>query len=772
MSNTVYTALRRRRMRRLLLSLAPLMSLIWFGAAAAAANPDYVGVDRCAQCHQREAELWRGSHHDLAMTDASDQTVLGDFDNAEFSAHGVTSRFYRKDNAFRVRTDGPDGKLHDYTIRYTFGWYPLQQYLIEFPNGRLQSLGIAWDTRPEEQGGQRWFHLYPDEAMAYTHALHWTGREQTWNYQCAECHSTNLEKNYDLATDSYQTTWSEIDVACEACHGPGSKHATWAEAVNKGAADDSNATKGLMIDLADRDGASWSADPRTGKPRRSKARASHTQIELCARCHSRRGQIWADYEYGKPLYNTHRLALLDEHLYFPDGQIKDEVYVYGSFVQSRMYAAGVTCKDCHEPHSLKLRAEGNQVCATCHLPSRYDTTAHHHHPEESLSSACSACHMPQRNYMVIDARADHSLRVPRPDLSEALGTPNACNACHADKPAAWAAQALERWYPDSRHRGPHFGEMLRAAQTNSPQAAERLLALAADRKQPGIARATALDRLRDHARPQQLMTVQRLLNDDDALVRAAAVRWLELTDLQTRVDQGWALLEDPSRTVRLEAARVLAPVANQQLPDKFRAQLDQALREYVSAQQVNAERPEAHLNLGLIAAAQRKPLQAEQAYQTALRLDETFTPAYANLADLYRQYQRDSDGEKVLRQGIAAVPDDASLRYALGLLQVRKERMAEAVDSLRHATELAPESTQYRYVYALALQREGRLAEATAELEGVLERDAVNRDARLALVGLYREQDKPDLARLHLNRLREQHPDDPAVQELWQEMNP
>jgi tetratricopeptide (TPR) repeat protein len=753
------------------LALGPLITLVWF-ATAAAASPDYVGVDRCAQCHQREAELWRGSHHDLAMTDATEQTVLGDFDNAEFSAQGVSSRFYRKDDDFLVRTDGPDGRLHDYKIRYTFGWYPLQQYLIEFPDGRLQSLGIAWDTRPREEGGQRWFHLYPDEVMNHNHPLHWTGREQTWNYQCAECHSTHLEKNYDLATDSYQTSWSEIDVACEACHGPGSNHVAWAAAAAADPAAERDANKGLVIDFADRDAAVWQTDPQTGKPQRSKPRTSHTQIELCARCHARRGQIWDDYEYGKPLYNTHRLALLEEQLYFPDGQIKDEVYVYGSFIQSRMYAAGVTCTDCHEPHSLKLRAEGNGVCATCHFPSRYDTPAHHHHPEDSQSSACIACHMPQRNYMVIDARADHSLRVPRPDLSEALGTPNACNACHSHKTAAWAAEVLERWYPDSSHRGPHFGQALHAGHSNSPQAPEHLLALAADRKQPGIARATALDRLQDHAQPEQLMTVQRLLSDDDALVRAAAVRWLELADLRTRVDQGWTLLDDPARTVRLEAARVLAPVSDQHLPDKFRAQLGRALTEYTSAQKVNAERPEAHLNLGLIAVAQRQPLQAERAYQTAIRLDKTFSPAYANLADLYRQYQRDSDGEKVLRQGISAVPDDASLYYALGLLQVRKERMAEAVDSLRHATQLAPESTQYRYVYALALQRQGKLAEATGELEDVLERDAVNRDVRLALIGLYRDQDKADLARVHLTRLREQHPDDPAAQELWRELNP
>jgi tetratricopeptide (TPR) repeat protein len=765
-------ALSRRRLQRAV-ALAVLALLSgWLGSVPAASPPEYVGAERCAACHAQETQRWRGSHHDMAMAEATGQTVLGDFSGAEFTAHGVTSRFYRKDDRFFVRTDGPDGKLHDYAIRYTFGWYPLQQYLVEFPKGRLQSLGIAWDTRPAQEGGQRWFHLYPQETMDHTHPLHWTGREQTWNYQCAECHSTNLHKGYDPASDSYQTTWSEIDVACEACHGPGSKHVAWAGTVASGAAAEDDASKGLVVDLADRDGSTWSTDPQSGKPRRSQPRSSHTEIELCARCHSRRGQIWDHYEYGKPLYNTHRLALLDQQLYFPDGQIKDEVYVYGSFIQSRMYAAGVTCHDCHEPHSLKLRAAGNSLCTRCHLPARYDVERHHHHPQGSPGSACPACHMPQRTYMVIDARADHSLRVPRPDLSDKLGTPNACNNCHADKPAVWAAKAVEGWYPVSQHRGPHFGEVLQAARRNSPQAARRLLALASDAKQPGIARATAVDELREHPGSDQLSTVEHLLTDDDALVRGAAVRWLELTDLRTRVDQGWTLLEDQARTVRLDAARVLAPVSRQHLPDKFRTQLDTALQEYTTAQNVNAERPEAHLNLGLLAVAEDKPLEAEQDYQAAIRLDKTFTPAYANLADLYRQYQRDADGEQVLRQGIAAIPDDASLYYALGLLQVREQRMSEAAKALQHAVELAPASTQYRYVYALALQREGQVSEAVSELEAVVRRDAANRDARMALIGMYREQGNANMARLHLNQLHTQYPDDAAVDALWQEMNP
>lgn len=255
------------------------------------AGSTHIGSTRCAQCHQAEADAWRGSHHDLAMAEATEQTVLGDFSGAEVEAHKITSRFYRKDGGFFVRTDGPDGKPGDYRIRYTFGWYPLQQYLIEFPRGRLQALGLAWDSRSKADGGQRWFHLYPDEDMDFQHPLHWTGRDQTWNYQCAECHSTNLKKRYDVFSDSYATIFDEINVACEACHGPGSAHANWAQLEAEDPKREGDAAKGLVVDLTDARGGRWDIDPESGKPRPTMPREGSVETGVCARCHSRRGQI-------------------------------------------------------------------------------------------------------------------------------------------------------------------------------------------------------------------------------------------------------------------------------------------------------------------------------------------------------------------------------------------------------------------------------------------------------------------------------------------------
>lgn len=743
----------------------------------------YVGVAVCAECHRAEFDHWKGSDHDLAMTQATPDTVLGNFDDAQFEAHGVKSRFFRRDGGYFVQTDGPDGELRDYPIRYTFGWSPLQQYLIEFPGGRLQALGLAWDTRAPEQGGQRWFHLYPDAdpnaPMDHRNPLHWTAADQTWNYQCADCHSTDLQKRYDAGQQVYDTRYAQINVACEACHGPGVRHVDWARAQPVGETAESAAAtdaagRGLLVDLKDRDGGVWQINPETGKPQRSVVRAPqggpHVQTETCARCHSRRGRLQDELTPGEPLHQGFRLALLDPALYFPDGQIKDEVFVHGSFIQSRMYHQGVVCSDCHEPHSLKLHAEGNAVCARCHTAPRYDSPEHHHHEAGSAGAACVACHMPQRFYMVVDERADHSLRVPRPDLSLTLGTPNACNGCHEDKDAAWAATAVETWYPDPTYRGPHFGEALHSADTNAPDASARLLALAADPAQPAIARASALDRLHDRADPSALMTVQRLLADPQAQVRAQAVRFLDLTDIQSRVDLAWPLLSDPALTVRLEAARVLAPVMRQGIGGKLAEQMTTALEAYAVAEMVHADRPEAHLNLGLLAFDAGEPRAAEQAYRAALRLDGGFTPARVNLADLYRSLGREADAEAELRAGLATAPESADLHFALGLAQVRAQQLDAAIDNLARATALSPQDSHYAYVYGVALDGAGRTREALTVLEAGYEQNPANQDILIALIQYNAKLADEATARRWLDVLRAVVPGDPILPQIEEQI--
>ena len=421
----------------------------------------FVGAAACAGCHPDAAAAWRGSQHAVAMQPATAATVRGDFRNARVTAGGVTSTFSRRGEDFVVRTDGPDGKLADYRVTWTFGVFPLQQYLVDFPDGRKQALPLAWDTRPKADGGQRWFHLYPDERIDHRDPLHWTRSQQNWNFVCADCHATNLRRNYDAATDRFATTWSEANVACEACHGPGSNHVAWAE---HRPGSETWRAHGLPIALDERRDVSWTPSPTV--PARSRPLASHREVETCAVCHARRRPLGLDGNPTGRLLDTHVPALLEPGLYEVDGQQRDEVYTWGSFVQSKMYARGVTCSDCHEPHGGKLRAPGNAVCTQCHAAATYDVAAHHHHGEGSPPSACVACHMPTRTYMVVDPRHDHGMRVPRPDLSIADGTPNACNGCHADRDASFGRKqtgtdlrpelALARtrmpWVPGRAHR--------------------------------------------------------------------------------------------------------------------------------------------------------------------------------------------------------------------------------------------------------------------------------------------------------------------------------
>ncbi len=699
------------------------------------------------------------------MQAASDATVLGDFNHANFTHDGVSSSFFRRGQDFYVRTDGPDGALHDYRIAYTFGVAPLQQYLIPFAGGRLQALGIAWDSRPRARGGQRWFNLYPGQTIAHGDPLHWTGPDQNWNFMCADCHSTNLRKNNDFRTRTYATAYAEIDVACEACHGPGSNHVAWARK-QRGAWPGESKTKGLLIALDERKNAAWLIDPATGNARRSVARRSSREIQMCARCHSRRGQIHEDFVHGQPLGDDYRVALLDNNLYYPDGQIKAEDYEYGSFIQSRMYHAGVTCSDCHEPHSLRLRAEGNGVCLQCHAQQKYDTAAHHFHRSGSPGTRCVECHLPTTLYMVVDARRDHSIRIPRPDLSVKLGVPNACNKCHTDKPPQWAADTVIKWYGHRPAGFQNFAETLNAGDVGAPGAEKLLAELVMDHNQPAIARASALARMSAMAGPLSPGAIREGVADKDSLVRRGAALALAGTDPSVSAAILAPLIRDPVRAVRIEAAAVLAGAPAAALPADDATALREATAEYIAAQEFDADRPEAHLDLALLFARDKQFGKAESQLQDALSLEPAFAPAAVNLADLHREMGRDADGERVLDDAIARSPGDASLQHALGLLLIRQGRRREAAEHLAAAARLDPSNARFAYTYALVLDDAGQTGTAINVLEAEIERHPYDGDSLAALAGFYGKTGNPRRGMLYANRLIELEPDNSQARQL------
>ena len=735
-------------------SLVVLASASFIIAAPAlggqAAIPGFVGGKECAACHPKEAQLYRGSHHNLAMQPATPATVLGNFADATFTYAGITSSFFRRGDDFFVRTDGPDGALHDYRIAYTFGVDPLQQYLIEFPDGRLQALSIAWDSRSAAAGGQRWYHMYPNEHVDYRDELHWTAAAQNWNYMCSGCHSTGLRRNYSADTRRFDTQWAEIDVSCEACHGPGAAHVDWAR---RGAAA-TDGTKGLSVDLRPR-GGTWTLHADEPIARLSAGRDSQSQLETCGRCHSRGTEIAEEDAHGQALAQTHRISVLEEPLYQPDGQIEGEVYEYGSFLQSRMHASGVVCSDCHDPHSAHLRADGNAVCTTCHRATVYDVPAHHHHAPGSAAARCPSCHMLARDYMGHDTRHDHSFRVPRPDQSASLGTPNACSDCHRDHPPAWAAEAIERWYGPTRQRGSSYAAALKAGRAVAANGGSALDAVVDDPAAPAIARASALELMAPYLSPADVPRVEQALRSPDPLVRAAAVGLLPAWDPSRRWQVAAPLLEDPVRSVRFAAVDALA--GSPPPSDPQRAAFMRAAAEYRAAQMFNADRAESWLNLGVLDTRLGDHSTAEADYRRAIETDPGFVPAYANLADLYRNLGREKDSEATLRAGLVRRPTAAVLHHALGLALVRQQRSGEGLESLRAASAQEPRNSRYAYVYAVALADSGHRPEAIAVLEKAHGNASGDRDILAALVSYQRAAGNESAAREYARQLDALH---------------
>ncbi len=742
------------------------------GAAAPAIPPvqaalppaTFVGGEACVGCHAQETAKWQGSHHDLAMQPADETSVLGNFADAKFRHAGVTSTFFRRNGKYFVRTDGPDGKLADFEIRYAFGVDPLQQYLIAFPDGRIQALSIAWDARPHSEGGQRWFHLYPEETPRAGDPLHWTGIQQNWNFMCAECHSTDLHKNYDAQSDRFATAFSEIDVSCEACHGPASNHLTWAR--REGDWQTLGSNHGLAITLDERRNVSWALDAASGNAVRSRGRETTREVEMCGRCHSRASLISDSYEHGKTLLDTRRVALLDAGLYWSDGQMRDEVYELGSFLQSRMFAAGVTCSDCHEPHSLALRESGDAVCAQCHLPAKYASPDHHFHPMASPGAACVACHMPTVTYMQVDPRHDHSLRIPRPDRSLSLGTPNACNGCHAKESPQWAAAEIRKHYPDPKPGTQDFAEAFHAGSLGEPGSQQRLGEIVRDLKRPGIVRASAAQRMTPPLAPAAIDTLAAAQRDRDPLVRFGAVEALSNAEPEQRVRLLLPALADPVRSVRIEAARALASAPTQGWTDAQRAALAQGVAEWIAVQNFNADRPEAHTNLAGLYAERGNSEQAFAELARAIALDPSFSPAQVNRADLLRALGREAEAEAVLREAIAKTPQDAALHHTLGLSLIRQNQREKALRELGEAVRLAPNDLRFVYVYGVGLHDLGQTQEAERVLEAALLSHPNDVDLLFALTSYLREAGEIERALPYARRLVALAPQDPRVRTL------
>ncbi|HEX6960314.1 MAG TPA: tetratricopeptide repeat protein [Lacipirellula sp.] len=687
---------------------------------AALAKAHYVGTASCVSCHQPEAAAWKGSHHDQAMDVATDATVLGDFNDAEFNRLGQRTRFFRDGKRFMVNAEGPDGEYRDYEVKYTFGVHPLQQYMVEFPDGRIQVLRVSWDVEKKE-----WFYVapmdVPDERIPAGDPFHWTGFAQNWNTMCAECHVTDYHKNYDLATNTYKSEYQENDVGCEACHGPGSLH----------------------VELANGRSMFWDRNVRYGLTNTLKNVSNERQLNTCAPCHSRRSMIHPDYTPGDNFLDHFEPSLLQAGLYHADGQILDEVFEYGSFKQSRMFREGVKCTDCHDPHSVKLKYDGNRLCAQCHQPGKYDGPAHHHHVNAAPGAPetqCVTCHMPTTVYMGIDARRDHSIRVPRPDLTVELGTPNVCNRCHTkpEEDAKWASERIVEWYGEKRPDDPHFAPAIHAAQRRQPGGDDLIRRLLRRRETPEIVKATAVELLQNYHTEESLRMRKDALTDPSPLVRAAAIRSYPLEAVGSLIREIAELLNDPVRSVRLAAASLLAANAQELLRSGLRPVLDRALEEYRAGQMAQLDRAEANRNLGSLSYELGDTVAAVEYFRTAIRLQPERSQLRTELSQMLAAMAADPDQTdelkeaggseeeirrlreeevKLLARDARLLPGDPGPHYHRGRLLVLLDRYEEARDAFREACRLAPNEYEYWLWLALVCERLEQWEEGVAALQ-------------------------------------------------------
>jgi len=710
----------------------------------------FVGSIECQDCHKLEYDKWQGSHHDLAMDVANENTVLGDFNNTEFTLHGITSRFYRKDGKYFVHTNGPGGEMGDFEITHTFGWYPLQQYLIPFPGGRLQTLHIAWNSKENF-----WFRVPPEGPIEPNDWLYWTNAAQNWNGMCAQCHSTNLKKNYDPETGTYNTTWSDIDVGCEACHGAGSKHVEWAQ----------------MSDMARPTVSNFELTQQTSNI------TSREHVELCAPCHSRRGAMGDDIHAKADLLDNYLPSLLTENLYFPDGQIEDEVYVYGSFIQSKMYRHDVRCSDCHDVHTITLVKEGNELCLQCHRAAQYDSKDHHFHKQEGEAgepilstdgetlfevgsgAQCVQCHMPGRVYMGADYRPDHSFRIPDPALSAAIGAPDACLRCHVDKDSQWSQDSVHEWYGPGQRS--HYGEIIARARQGDPGAGADLIRLAQDLLYPVNVRATALSMLAAYPGPETIQAMEIALMDEEALIRRTAVAGIFAPDMERLTKLIAPVLYDPVKTVRIEAASRLSGDMEKLLDNEQQKVFKVVLQEYVTAMEYTADFAASRHNLANLYNETDRPEDAVKQYEQAIRIDDRFFPAKMNLAVLYSQRGQNEKAEKLLREVVRDEPELYDAAYSLGLLLAELQNYNEGIKYLEIASRGLPERARIRYNLGLMYAFMQNMTSAENELRAALNLEPQSLDFQYGLADFYLKSGQFEQARPVVEDMVSMHPENP-----------
>lgn len=710
--------------------------------------------ETCKSCHLQKHDAWEMSHHSGAMQIASADSVLGDFSGVTVVHSSQTAAFFY-DERFKVSLSDEGHPPQTYTIAYTFGVTPLQQYLVETTSGQFQVLPFAWDSRDKADGGQRWFHIYPDEQLPPGDRLHWQQPLQNWNGMCADCHSTGLKRNYDSVKMRFDTSFDSVNVSCSSCHAGSADHAKARLSGKK----DPESWKSDLLNYLDNTGgfvreegqatAKWSGD----KPRQ------RPELNTCAACHSRRAPLTDGINPSEKFLNQFSPSLLNDGLYFPDGQIQDEVYVWGSFQQSKMFAAGVSCLDCHDSHSLKLKAEGNAVCTQCHSSDVFEQETHHKHATDNDGSKCVSCHMPERTYMVVDPRRDHSFKIPNPALSSSTGSPNACVTCHSDKSNSWAASTLKEWYPNTNYSAGHIRSIAHARR-GYPSSRAGLRSLITDESQPAITRATALSLVPRVATPELIQTAMKELSNEEPLMRIGAVRAMAILPPHERLAALSSLLDDDIKAVRIEAARQLLDVPEAQVHKK-------AFVELLQVDELSSWRGEGRMNIATAHELAGDILAAEETYRKSLEIDPSFAPAIINLSELLRRSGREAESFQIIEKAsqVEGFVDPAII-HAYGLALIRSGQSDKALTILKKAMIAQKENARYTYVYLVALNSLGQADKAYKGLRTALRRHRYDRELLSFALSIALNKRDAQYANQLVSRLLELEPNNRDLQRL------
>ena len=721
-------------------------------------------------------------------------------------------RMFRDGQKFMVETDiGADIGIVE--VLFTLGFRPLQQYLVETEGGRLQCLPVAWDSID-----QRWFHLYPKEQIPKDDPLHWTQPLQNWNAMCADCHTTNFAKNFDSETLTYRSTFTEMNVGCQSCHGPCAEHVETA--------------RKHQLTTKWQSGIPMGADILQGA-------TGEKIVESCAACHTRRRVLREGVKAPlQPLLDFFVPDMPDRPIYYPDGQLLDEAFEVGSFMQSKMYArGGVGCTHCHEPHSLQLKFSGNRLCTQCHAPAIYDTVRHHFHPDSSKpGTQCVECHFPQSTYMIVDPRRDHSIRKPSPELTMKTGVPNACTLCHQDRKKGetleWTHEHVESWYGELREShvgysvsGPiseHYSIAIAAGRQGDPKALPLLEAVVRNKTQRDhrdIIRASALALFgrmlaSDQSALNRSALIFESLEDHDSLVRLAAIEAFVHQPPAVKLKHLPVKLTDPLLALRLESARVLAGVSERLTDESAKQAFESAALEYAHACLTQNDQAASYLNLAVFehdrTASRRQQVErwfaatvqelqrrgganmpaslAEasntrldylhrltvkplELYRQSLRVEPEFIPSRINLAMLHNERGEPKEAEEQFREVLRIDSAQGDAAYSLGLLLAEQERWSEAEEQLKKAADLRPENARIRYNLGLLLMRQEKRSEAQKELEFALKIEPENVSFLHALAILHLQMGNRSEAIKSIDRLIRLEPNNPQWRALKQRVD-